>query len=110
MPETLLFPHEAMLYDGPETFLARAVPFVRAAVAAEEPIMDAVGAEKIDLLRSRLGEDADPVVFADMAELGANPARIIPARQASPDAPPGGGRRRRGIGEPIWADRSAHEL
>jgi anti-sigma regulatory factor (Ser/Thr protein kinase) len=86
------------------------VPFVRAAVAAEEPIMVAVGAEKIDLLRSRLGEDADPVVFADMAELGANPARIIPAWQDFVDAHSGSGRPMRGIGEPIWADRSAHEL
>src|SRR5215212_12028195 len=110
MPETLLFRHEAMLYDGPETFVAGAAPFIRAAVAAHEPIMVAVGAEKIDLLRSHLGEDAEGVVFADMAEVGANPARIIPAWRDFVDANSGSGRPMRGIGEPIWADRSADEL
>jgi anti-sigma regulatory factor (Ser/Thr protein kinase) len=48
------------------------------------------------------------VVFADMEDVGTNPARIIPAwtdfvgRHA--------GRRLRGIGEPIWAQRSPAEL
>src|SRR4051812_23127240 len=110
MPETLLFRHEAMLYEGAEAFVAGAAPFIRAAVAADEPVMVAVGAEKLDLLRSHLGEDADGVVFADMAEVGANPARIIPAWRDFVDANSGTGRPRRGIGEPIWADRSADEL
>jgi anti-sigma regulatory factor (Ser/Thr protein kinase) len=70
--------------------------------------MVAIAAEKIERLRSRLGEDAEPVVFADMAELGANPARIIPAWQAFVDT--NAGRPMRGIGEPIWADRSPTEL
>src|SRR3954453_20266915 len=110
MPETLLFRHEAMLYDGPETFLAGAAPFIHDAVAADEPIMVAVGAGKLELLRSHLGADADRVVCADMAEVGANPARIIPAWQDFVDAHSGSGRPMRGIGEPIWADRSVHEL
>ncbi|MEO8691057.1 MAG: sensor histidine kinase, partial [Solirubrobacteraceae bacterium] len=109
MPQAA-FRHEVMLYDGPETFVDGAEPFIRTAVAAGEPIMVAVGAEKIDRLRSRLGEDADQVVFADMATLGANPARIIPAWQEFVDAHVGSGRALRGIGEPIWADRSPTEL
>jgi anti-sigma regulatory factor (Ser/Thr protein kinase) len=110
MRDTLLFRHEAMLYSDPETFVAGAAPFIRDAVAAGEPIMVAIGAEKIDLLRSRLGEDAEQVVFADMAQVGANPARIIPAWQEFVDTHSGGGRPMRGIGEPIWADRSPAEL
>jgi anti-sigma regulatory factor (Ser/Thr protein kinase) len=110
MPETVLFRHEAMLYDDPDSFVAGAAPFIRDAVAAGEPIMVAVGAEKIELLRSHLGEDAEPVVFADMAQVGANPARIIPAWQDFVDAHSGTGRPMRGIGEPIWADRSPDEL
>jgi anti-sigma regulatory factor (Ser/Thr protein kinase) len=102
------FRHEVMLYDSPETFVDGAEPFIRDAVAAGEPIMVAIGAEKIELLRSRLDADADAVLFADMAELGANPARIIPAWQRFVDAHPG--RAMRGIGEPIWADRSPTEL
>jgi len=110
MPETLLFRHEAMLYDDPDSFVAGAAPFIRDAVAAGEPIMVAVEAEKIGLLHSRLGGDAEGVVFADMAEVGANPARIIPAWQDFVDAHTGTGRPMRGIGEPIWADRSPDEL
>src|SRR3954451_5861220 len=110
MPETLLFRHEAMLYEGAEAFVAGAAPFIRAAVAADEPIMVAVGADKLDLLRSHLGEDADGVVFADMAEVGANPARIIPAWRDFVDANSGSGRPMRGIGEPIWAERTPEEV
>lgn len=110
MPPAAAFRHEVMLYDSPETFVDGAAPFIRDAVAAGEPIMVAIGAEKIDLLRSRLGADAEQVVFADMAELGANPARIIPAWQEFVDANAARGRPMRGIGEPIWADRSPSEL
>src|SRR4051795_1142531 len=91
MPETLLFRHEAMLYEGAEAFVAGAAPFIRAAVTEDEPIMVAVGADKLDLLRSHLGEDADGVVFADMAEVGANPARIIPAWRDFVDGNSGSG-------------------
>jgi len=48
------------------------------------------------------------VSFADMRQVGANPARIIPAwTQFLSTSPPG---RRRGIGEPIWPGRSPDEL
>jgi anti-sigma regulatory factor (Ser/Thr protein kinase) len=107
---TAAFRHEVMLYDSRETFVDGAAPFIRDAVAAGEPIMVAIGAEKIDLLRERLGADAEPVVFEDMARLGANPARIIPAWQEFVDAHAGLGRPMRGIGEPIWAGRSPTEL
>ena len=110
MPQTAAFRHEVMLYDSAESFVDEAAPFVRDAVAAGEPVMVAIAAEKIELLRTRLGDDADWVVFADMAELGANPARIIPAWQEFVDANAASGRPMRGIGEPIWADRSPTEL
>ncbi|MEA2134280.1 MAG: hypothetical protein QOC68_2189 [Solirubrobacteraceae bacterium] len=110
MTATAAFRHEVMLYDSRETFVDGAAPFIRDAVAAGEPIMVAIGAEKIDLLRERLGADAEPVIFEDMARLGANPARIIPAWQEFVDAHAGLGRPMRGIGEPIWAGRSPTEL
>jgi anti-sigma regulatory factor (Ser/Thr protein kinase) len=108
MESSVAFRHEVMLYDGPAAFADAAEPFVREGVAAGEPVMVAIAAKKIELLRSRLGGDAEQVVFADMAELGANPARIIPAWQDFVDA--NTGRPMRGIGEPIWADRSPTEL
>src|SRR5213078_2999554 len=59
-----------------------------------------------------LGDDANRVTFADMAKVGANPARIIPAWKAFAADAAGTAARRpfRGIGEPIWAGRSADEL
>ena len=107
---TAAFRHEVMLYDSREAFVDGAAPFISDAVAAGEPIMVAIGADKIELLRARLGEAAEHVVFADMAELGANPARIIPAWQEFVDAHAELGHPMRGIGEPIWAGRSATEL
>ena len=50
------------------------------------------------------------MTFADMADVGTNPARIIPAWREFVDAHAGQGRRLRGIGEPIWAERSPDEL
>jgi anti-sigma regulatory factor (Ser/Thr protein kinase) len=102
------FRHEALLYAGERGFMDGTLPFVRTAVAREEPILVAVSARKISLLRDALGADAERVRFADMARLGANPARIIPAW--SDFAAEHAGRGLRGIGEPIWAGRSATEL
>jgi anti-sigma regulatory factor (Ser/Thr protein kinase) len=102
------FRHEALLYSGERGFMDGTLPFVRGAVAREEPILVAVSTRKISLLRGALGADADRVRFADMARIGANPARIIPAW--SDFAAEHAGRGLRGIGEPIWAGRSATEL
>jgi anti-sigma regulatory factor (Ser/Thr protein kinase) len=103
------FSHEALLYAGESSFLAGTVPFIREGLAAEEPVMVAVSAARIDALRDTLADDADGVRFVDMAVLGSNPARIIPGwREFLTERP--NGRAIRGIGEPIWAGRSAAEL
>jgi anti-sigma regulatory factor (Ser/Thr protein kinase) len=99
-----------LLYDGDGSYLAGTVPFIRDGLRAGEPIMVAVGAERIELLTEVLGPDADAVCFADMAELGANPARIIPAWHSFLEAEGEPGRAIRGIGEPIWAGRTPDEL
>ena len=61
--------------------MAGTLPFLRDAVAAGEPTLVVLAAHKIDALRDALDGDADHVRFADMAEVGTNPARIIPAWQ-----------------------------
>jgi anti-sigma regulatory factor (Ser/Thr protein kinase) len=104
------FSHEALLYAGREELLLGTVPFIREGLAADEPILVAIGAAKIALLRDALGQDAERVEFADMAELGRNPARIIPAWTDFLAARHRPGGAIRGIGEPIWAGRSAAEL
>lgn len=104
------YAHEALLYAGDDGFAAGTVPFIRAGVELGEPVLVAVGARKIALLRSELGEHAQAVLFADMEEIGRNPAWIIPAWQDFLDEHAAGGRAVRGIGEPISAERTAAEL
>src|SRR5687767_14158625 len=73
------FRHEAVFYAGGEDFVARLTPFLQAGVAARQPTLVVVAAAKIDALRTALGSDAVHVEFADMTDVGRNPARIIPA-------------------------------
>jgi anti-sigma regulatory factor (Ser/Thr protein kinase) len=102
--------HEAFLYQGADDFLRGTLEFIREAMAAEEPVLVVVDSDKIKSLRGELSATSGNVLFADMAEVGTNPARIIPAWQDFLDtqAVPHG--RVRGIGEPIWSGRSPAEL
>jgi hypothetical protein len=102
--------HECVLYTGTGGFLDALVPFVRDGLARQEPVMVAVAEPRLRALRSALGEDAERVVFADMADLGHNPALIIPAWRDFTDRYSGTGRPVRGIGEPIWATRHPDEI
>jgi anti-sigma regulatory factor (Ser/Thr protein kinase) len=104
------FRHEALFYSGEDSFLAGAVPFIRDGLAAGEPVMVAVSPEKIELLRSALDGSSDTVIFADMHELGRNPALMIPAWEDFIARHTTGGRRVRGIGEPIWVERTHPEV
>jgi anti-sigma regulatory factor (Ser/Thr protein kinase) len=100
--------HDALLYQGLEDFVLRTAPFIRGGLEAGEPVLVATSAEHIAALRSELGPDARGVRFADMAEVGSNPARIIPFWEEF--IIHAGGSPMRGIGEPIWAGRGAAEL
>jgi anti-sigma regulatory factor (Ser/Thr protein kinase) len=104
------FRHEALLYSGQDDFLVGTGAFIREAVAAEEPILVVVSAAKIAMLKDTLGPDERKVQFADMANVGLNPARIIPAWVDFVAQHAGPGRRLRGIGEPIWSERAQDEL
>ena len=106
----MAFRHEALLYHGRDEFVERIGAFIRDAMAAEEPVLAVVDPEKIDLLRAELGGEPDGVLFADMRELGGNPARIIPAWRDFVAEHAASGRRFRGVGEPIWRGRTAAEL
>ena len=104
------FVHEAFLYRSQDEFLRGTVRFICDGVEAGEPVFVVLNAEKIDRLHEALGEDADRVLFADMAEVGSNPARILAAWREFVDEHGAGGQAIRGIGEPIWAGRSDPEL
>lgn len=101
------FSHEALFYSGDRGFLEGTVPFLREGIAAGEPILVAVSADRIALLRHHLGADAAHIRFVDMAELGGNPARIIPTWEEFAST---AGPRARGIGEPAWPGRTEAEF
>jgi anti-sigma regulatory factor (Ser/Thr protein kinase) len=104
------FRHEAFLYADEEQFLAGTTAFVRGGLDAGEDVLVAVVEPRASLLAAALGPDADRVGFLDMAAVGRNPARIIPAWQEWVDRHAPAGRGFRGIGEPIWAGRSPAEI
>lgn len=104
------FRHEALLYAGTADFVASVTPFLQEGVAAKEPILVVESPQKIGLLQNALGKAAEHVMFADMAEIGSNPARIIPAWDDFVQKFGRGGRRLRGVGEPIWRGRTDEEL
>ena len=109
MADSAGFRHEALLYAGDAEFVAQTGDFIRGGVAAGEPTLVVVSAAKIDMLREELGPEAASVHFADMAGVGLNPARVIPAWRDFVESH-GDSRRLRGIGEPIWNGRGADEL
>ena len=102
--------HECWLYHGDGEFLAAVLPFITDGLARDQPVMVAVPGPRLHVLRAALGGDADRVVWADMADLGANPARIIPAWREFTERYRADRSPIRGIGQPIWAGRGTAEL
>jgi anti-sigma regulatory factor (Ser/Thr protein kinase) len=109
-PTGQTFRHEAFLYASEDEFLEGMLTFIREGLSDGEPVMAALSAAKIARLRRELGDDAERVCFADMARVGSNPARIIPAWHEFVDGRPAPDQPIRGIGEPIWAGRTPAEL
>jgi anti-sigma regulatory factor (Ser/Thr protein kinase) len=103
------FAHEALLYAGDHAFLDGAMPFVQEGVEAGEPTLLVLSSDKLDSIKGELNGHSESVFFADMAQVGENPARIIPAWRRFVDAH-GDSRPVRGIGEPIWRSRTPDEL
>ena len=106
------FHHEALFYSDDDEFLAGTVPFIQDAIDAGEPALIVLAEDKIRRLQAELGEGPGEglVSFADMAEVGQNPARIIPVWHEFAEDHAGSGRRIRGVGEPVWPGRSDAEL
>jgi hypothetical protein len=102
--------HEAFLWHDRSDFTDSLVPFVTDGLDAGEPVMVALIEEHGAWLRDELGAKADRVRFVDMAALGRNPAKIIPAWLKFLDTDADGDGPARGVGEPIWAGRGSDEL
>jgi anti-sigma regulatory factor (Ser/Thr protein kinase) len=97
--------HLAFFYRDQRNYLARIEAFASAGREKGEPVFIAVPGDKGSLLADHLDGH---VRYADMAELGRNPARIIPEVRDFIDAHPG--LRVRYVGEPVWPGRSAAEM
>lgn len=106
------FEHVGLLYRDQQGYLAAVTGFARAALGAQAPLLIAVPADRLSLLRDALddlrpGADA-PVGYIDMATAGRNPGRILPGvllsfAQRYPD------QRVWIVGEPVWPGRSRDE-
>lgn len=106
-PQRAAADHAALFYRTSAEYSRSVGDFVRAGLQAGEPVLIAVPPQQAGLIRSDLGSQARDVAFADMASLGRNPARIIPAIRAFADANPG--HLVRYVGEPCWPARTAAE-
>lgn len=103
------FRHELYPYDGDRDFLDGTLGFIDDAATSGEQVIVAVGADKERLLRERLsgvGSGA-AVTFLDVAAVGRNPARLIPAWQVYIAKAGSDGRPVRGIGESDWGGPDA---
>jgi anti-sigma regulatory factor (Ser/Thr protein kinase) len=100
--------HIALFYRTEHDYLTSVAAFIETGLAAGDPAFIAVPGPKIGPLRDALGPQAGSVAFADMTEMGRNPAWIIPRVQAFIDASEG--RHAWYVGEPIWAERTPEEL
>jgi anti-sigma regulatory factor (Ser/Thr protein kinase) len=103
------FSHEAFLYSDIADFLDETCGFVREGLERDEAVLVATGGERLAGLRTFFGAEPD-VQLIEMAEMGANPARIIPVWRQFLDEHVAAGRSVRGIGEPVWAGRTEAEL
>jgi anti-sigma regulatory factor (Ser/Thr protein kinase) len=107
-PDGGVLSHAAFCFRGQPEYAAAIVAFIHAGLAAGEPALVAVPGAKAQVIRDRLDDGPGEVVFTDMAQLGRNPARIIPEVRAFADKHPG--QRLRFVGEPVWPGRSAAEV
>ncbi|MGH3304410.1 MAG: anti-sigma factor RsbA family regulatory protein [Streptosporangiaceae bacterium] len=101
------FRHGAWLYRTPGEYVAGVREFVAAGASAGEPVMVAVQASRLPLDWNLPAGQAG-VRGLDAAELGRNPARMMPALRAFADEH--SGQRVRVVGELAWPGRSGPEL
>jgi anti-sigma regulatory factor (Ser/Thr protein kinase) len=106
--ERARFRHQALIYEGEDQYLAGTVPFLWAALEAEEPVLVAVGMKRRRLLEEELGGDARWLHCVAIEEVGRNPAAIIPFWRNFVDE--NGGGPVRGISEPAYPGRSPAAL
>lgn len=102
------FVHPALFYGSERAYVEDLVPFIRDGLRDGEPVAVAAPPDRLSILESALGQDAQRIALLDMTAEGRNPGRIIPGvLHAFADEHPD--THVRIIGEPIWAGRSEEE-
>lgn len=71
--------HDAFLYRAVDEYVGTIMTFLRGDAAGRPPALVAVPGPRMSLLRALLDDGLQPVTFADMGELGRNPARLTAA-------------------------------
>ncbi len=99
--------HQALFYRDSDEYLDGILEFVNPALVRDEAVAIAVPEPKLSRLRLELGDRASRIELLDMAELGRNPGRIIPAVLGMVERH--GNRPVRFVAEPIWAGRTPEE-
>ena len=109
-PREAAFRHEALFYRDDEEFVALVGSYLRDGLERDETVVVVEPRAHLDLLRNALGNDATSVHWLDMADVGANPGRIIPLWADIVTGHGCTGRPVRGVGEPAFAARRPAEL
>jgi anti-sigma regulatory factor (Ser/Thr protein kinase) len=99
--------HVAWLYRTPAEYLARIRDFAQTGASADEPVLVAVPRGQLSAGWGLQAEKAGARTL-DVADLGRNPARLMPVVRAFADEHPG--QHIRVICELAWAGRSGPEL
>ena len=100
--------HTALFYCSQPEYIDRITAFVLAGLDRGEPALIALPGGRDRMIGAHLEGTPGEVAFADMTELGRNPAQIIPEVRSFTAKHPG--QRVRFVGEPIWAGRTAAEI
>ena len=100
--------HAAFFYRSEPEYTGRIAAFVRDGLDRGEPALLALAGNRTGMIAAIVESAPGEVVFADMTELGRNPARIIPEVRSFTDKHPG--QRVRFVGEPVWPGRSLAEI
>jgi anti-sigma regulatory factor (Ser/Thr protein kinase) len=100
--------HAAFFYRDRSEYQAEILRFAQEGLAGGEAVLIALPGDQADEIEASLSGEPGELLCVDLADVGRNPARIIPELRAfvdkHPDQPV------RIAGEPIWPERSAAEV
>jgi anti-sigma regulatory factor (Ser/Thr protein kinase) len=99
--------HLAFFYSGLAEYRSQILRCVRASMARDEPVFIALPGDRALLLGAELDGEPGELACLDIADMGTNPARIIPELRAFTDKH--SGQRVLMIGESLWPGRPPAE-